>query len=99
MILSIQIYSLLFSFLFGMLFYILLEINYKFLYSDKLLLKVLYTFIFVIFNTLLYFICLKKINNGIIHIYFLLLILLGYLLSKVLLKKVKINKGLHFRKK
>jgi len=99
MILSIQIYSLLFSFLYGIIFHILLEINYKFLYNDNLILKIIYTTIFIIFNTLLYFICIKKINNGIIHIYFLLSILAGYLVSKLLLKKLRIKKGLHFSEK
>ena len=99
MVLTIQIYSLLFSFFYGMFFYILLEINYKFLYSDKLLFKIFYTLIFILFNTLLYFICLKKINNGIIHFYFILSILLGYLVLKLIIKRIKIKKGLHFSEK
>lgn len=88
MVLAIQIYSLLFSFFYGMFFYFLLEINYKFLYNDKFILKLIYTLVFILFNTLLYFVCLKKINNGVIHIYFLLIILLGYIIAKFLLKKI-----------
>jgi hypothetical protein len=38
---------------------------------------------------LLYFILLKKINNGIVHKYFLLCILLGFVISEVLFKKFK----------
>ena len=88
MVLTIQIYSLLFSFFYGMFFYILLEINYKFLYKDKFIFKFIYTLVFILFNTLLYFVCLKKINNGVVHIYFLLVILLGYIIAKFLLKKI-----------
>ncbi len=81
MVLTIQIYSLIFSFFFGVFFYFLLEVNYKFLYNDKIIIKTINTFLFLLFNTILYFIGLIKINNGIIHIYFLLAILLGFLLA------------------
>ena len=85
--LVIQIYSLLFSFGYGIFFFILLELNCKFIYSNNIVMKVLSTFIFVIFNTLLYFIGLKKINNGIIHIYFLLMILFSYTISYLVYRK------------
>lgn len=88
MVLTIQVYSLLFSFFYGMFFYFLLEINYKFLYNDKFIFKFIYTLVFILFNTLLYFVCLKRINNGVVHIYFLLVILLGYIIAKFLLKKI-----------
>ena len=81
MILSIQIYSFLYSFCYGVFFFILLEINYKIIYSENKYIKVIGTLVFILFNSLLYFIGLKSINNGIIHIYFLLTVLCGYFFS------------------
>lgn len=85
--LIVQIYSFLFSFCYGIFFFILLEINYKLIYSDCVFIKILYSFIFIIFNALLFFIILYKINNGIIHIYFIIMILIGYIISYFLFYK------------
>ena len=90
MILKIQIYSILYSFLYGIIFYILLEFNYKIIYESKLFIKIIYSLLFLLANTLLYFIILIKINNGIVHVYFLLSIILGYVLAYSI--KVKLFK-------
>lgn len=86
--LKVQIISLLVSFCYGMFFYLLLELNSRFLYSSNIIVKVLVSFLFVIFHTLLYFIILMKINYGYIHFYFFLCIILGYILCKVIYKKI-----------
>ena len=88
MILRIQIFSLLYSFFYGIVFYILLEINHKILYNGKLFYRIIISFLFVIFASLLYFIILMKINYGYIHFYFFLCIILGYILCKVVYKKI-----------
>lgn len=88
MILKIQIYSILYSFLYGVIFNVLLEINYKFIYESKLLIKVISSLLFLLANTLLYFLILIKINNGIVHIYFLLSIILGYMSAYFIQKKL-----------
>ncbi len=86
--LKVQIVSLLVSFCYGMFFYLLLELNSRFLYSSNIIVKVLVSFLFVMFHTLLYFIILMKINYGYIHFYFFLCIILGYILCKVVYKKI-----------
>ena len=73
-----------------MIFYILLEVNYKIIYESKLFIKIVYSLLFLLVNTLLYFIILIKINNGIVHVYFLLSIILGYVLAYSI--KVKLFK-------
>ena len=88
MILKIQIYSILYSFLYGMIFYALLEVNYKIIYESRLFIKIIYSLLFLLVNTLLYFIILIKINNGIVHIYFLLSIILGYILAYFIMIKL-----------
>lgn len=84
--LIIQLKLILFSFIFGIFFNIFLNINCKFLYSSNIVIKIISSIIFVLINTLIYFIILMKINNGIFHIYSLLIILLSYLLIEKLKK-------------
>ena len=81
MSLDIQIYSFVFSFVFGIFFYIVLGLFSKFIYSKKLFIKIVSSFIFSIGLSLLYFYILLKINNGYLHLYFFLMILLGYIIS------------------
>ena len=79
MLLNVQILSLMVSFLYGCFFYILLELNVKFIYSYSLVVRVIVSFLFVLFNTLLYFLILVYVNNGYVHVYFLFSLILGYI--------------------
>ena len=76
--LEIQLKSIDFSFLYGVFFSILLNINYKFIYFSKGIKKIILNLFFVIDNTFLYFIILRYLNNGVLHTYFLLSIILGF---------------------
>lgn len=91
--LSIQIKSIIFSFLYGIIFSFLVNLNYKFLHCSKKLFRVVINFFFVLDNVLLYFIILRYINNGIIHYYFVIALILGFIsvnkLSSKLLFKFK----------
>ena len=91
--LDYQITTILFSSVYGVILYILLEINYKFIYKSRIIYRIIVTFLFVIFNTLLYFIILRKINYGIVHMYFLLCIFTGYILSNFVYKKFIVKKN------
>ena len=93
MILKIQIFSLLYSFIYGIIFYILLAVNQKFLYEGKIVYRIIISFLFVIFISLLYFLILIKINNGILHLYFFLTMFTGYLFSFVIYKKLIVKKN------
>ena len=77
MILKVQVISLIISFLYGILFYMT---TYKYKYYRKI-------FLIVFLDTLIYFYTLIKVNNGIIHIYMLLMIILGYILIRKILNK------------
>lgn len=87
MTIIIQLKSFLFSFLFGGFFSFLLHFNYKYIYKGPLILKILINLVFVFDNVLLYFVIIKKINNGIIHNYFILMILLGFVMMEWIFKK------------
>ena len=84
--LNIQFLSLFVSFLYGFVVYILLEVNYKFLMTSNLVVRVIMSMFFILFITLLYFIILLCINNGYIHIYFFISVLCGYFVCKVVYK-------------
>lgn len=89
--LKLQILSLLFSFVFGIIFSICTNINYRFLFCKNKIFKIIITIIYIIDASLLYFLILKRINNGIIHSYFLIAIFIGFLIGHINLNKY-INK-------
>ena len=81
MSLQTQIHTLLFSFFFGIGFSFLLTINYKWLYHEKKRYKLTSTFFLVIGSILLYFIGIRKVNDGIFHPYSAIMIVLGFILE------------------
>jgi hypothetical protein len=86
--LDIQIKSLIFSFIYGIFFSFVLNLNYKYVYKSKGIYKIVINALFIIDNVLLYFLILKKINSGIIHFYFILMIILGFILFHTKFKKL-----------
>ena len=97
MTLQIQIHTLLFSFFFGVCFSFLLTINYRFIYHEKKRYKITSTFLFVIGSILLYFIGIRKINEGIFHPYSAFMIIVGFLLEHFL--HISIQNKIAFHKK
>ena len=85
--LSIQLQVLTVSFVYGILFSYLLKLQYKFLFESTKFYKILITFLFVFDNCLLYFLILRAINNGIFHIYFLLVLILGFFVGNNFIRK------------
>ena len=85
--LSIQIYSLFYSLFYGGIFYLLLDLFNKFTSMTKVYLKVILSWIFVTGMAILYFIGLLYINYGVVHIYFLLSIVCGYVIVYLILKR------------
>jgi len=90
---EIQLLSFFISFLFGILFSFLNELNNKIISKGKKGFKIAITFLFVINISLLYLFLMYKVNEGVIHLYFLLFVVLGYIISfpkiRVLTKSVK----------
>ncbi len=78
---NIQFVTIGISFLFGILFSLQLSLTYKFIYSNKKFYKIIFTFLLVFVNTLLYFILLKKFNNGILHPYGIIFIIIGFIVE------------------
>lgn len=83
------------SFLFGCVFYFLLDIFNKLISRLNIILKIIFSFIFIMLIACGYFLILLVVNNGVVHIYFLLSILVGY----IFVNKVILNLFTHLRKK
>lgn len=76
-----QVITIFFSFLYGIFLEITLHISTKVIYHSSYFIKYIGTFMFVIFHVLLYFLILQMINYGIIHIYLIICLILGYAFS------------------
>ena len=87
--LQVQIITLLFSFVYGIFFYLFARVNYKIIYHDKKLIKLLGTFLVVMISVLLYFVLLLKINYGAFHPYCLFVLLLGFYIEMRIAKHFK----------
>ena len=87
--LEIQIHSLMFSFIFGMFFSLVYNIFYKLLFCGNKLTRIIVNVIFNIIMFGIYFLCLRIINNGIVHLYFLISLIAGFLIGNIKTKKVR----------
>ncbi len=81
MALSLQINSLLYCFLYGLFFSLGYNLNYKIMKDAKMLFKILVDFVFVLNNILLFYIILLKINFGVIHPYFIMMLAIGFIVG------------------
>ena len=88
--LEIQIQSLIVSFIFGMFSSLLYNVFYFLLYNNKLFIKILSNLTYSILLSLLYFYILYLINNANLHIYFLLLLIIGFIIGNKKTKKIRI---------
>lgn len=93
---KIQILSMIISFLYGILIFVTNKVNRK-LNSSSFILKLLIDTLYVFIIVILYIIIMYKVNNGIFHIYFIILMLIGYVLMsnvvKFLNNRLKIYKN------
>lgn len=84
----IQLLTFLFSFIYGIFYYISSFCNKKIINGKKISFQIVVTTIFVLNNVLVYSIILYKINQGVFHIYFIIVLVIGYLLGTTLHKKM-----------
>lgn len=87
--LKVQLLSLGFSFFYGILFSFLVNVNYQFLFAKKKFFKITMTFLFLLDMALLYFLILRYLNQGIIHIYFFIMIIVGFYVTFPFSKKFR----------
>lgn len=90
---KMQLISFAISFLYGFFFNFLTIFNFKLMGNLKVIYKHIITFVYVIDMAIIYIIILYNLNKGYFHIYFILMVILGYILSYVFYLKIlsKIN--------
>ena len=88
MSLKVQILSFIFSFVYGLLFSGLVKINYNVLFLAKKKIQIIGNFLFLLDIALCYFLIIRYINDGILHIYFLILFLFGWYIGNFLLDRI-----------
>ena len=89
---GIQLFTFFVSFLYGILFSFLTRWHFYVILSNSIIMKYLSTVLFMIDIVLGYVIVMYHINQGIIHIYFLVFVFLGFVVETVLHKYVKLPK-------
>ena len=92
---KVQIIVLVFSYFFGLIFYFLNYLNILIIKDMKKIYRSFITILFMYNIVLIYLICLYKLNQGMFHIYFLFLLILGFMsgikLLKIMLNNVKMR--------
>ena len=86
--LSIQIKMIVFSFIFGFLFSIFLDLLYIIGCRLKKLYQILLNFIIIILSSLIYFIGITKISNGIFHVYSIICLIFGFITYDIIVKRL-----------
>lgn len=86
---KIQLISLIFSFFYGILFYATSYFNYKMVKNCNVVLRYLISIVYVFDISLLYILLLYKINYGVVHVYFIGVLLIGYVFGWYNLKKIR----------
>lgn len=79
--LKLQISSIIISFIFGICFFFGIHLISRLLMHKKNVLNFIIYFLVIIFSSIIYFFILKKINYGVVHVYFFLSVFTGYILS------------------
>ncbi len=85
----VQFISLLGSFIYGVVVFYLNKFNYKLIKDVNIIFKLIISILYVFNISLIYVLFLYKLNNGILHIYNILFMLVGYILFLVKERKQK----------
>ncbi len=83
----IQVISFLISFIYGIIFYLFTRFNKYMLINKNNVIKLLVTLVFVIDMVILYIYVMYKVNFGMIHPYFVAVVLVGYIFMMFLYDK------------
>lgn len=84
MTLDIQIKTFVISILFGFIFSFFIDLIYK-----QKVINIIFSFLFIIIFTFIYFLTLLKINNAIIHPYYIISFIIGFFLHIIIKKYIK----------
>lgn len=86
---KLQLISFLVSFIYGIFFYYTSLLNYKMIKNHSIIIKYIITFVYILNISLIYILIMYKVNFGIIHIYFIIVLFLGFYFGSVYCKKLR----------
>lgn len=92
MTVNIQLITFIFSFLYGIIASFLFKLNYKIVNNLKKVFNNILTIIFTLDVLIIYVILVYYLNNGYLHIYFIMTLLVGIYVGISCLKGVKLRK-------
>lgn len=87
--LELQIQSLISSFVYGMYLSLTYNLLYKYLYANINVVKIITNALYTIINVIIYFLLLQFINEGIVHPYFLICLLIGFIIGNRTTRKIR----------
>ena len=87
--LDIQIISMFYYFIFGLLYSLFFNLFYKYLFLSTKIVKVVANIIFMLMATFIFCITNNLISFGIIHIYFLVIFLISFILGNLIFKHLR----------
>lgn len=87
---KLQLLSFLVSFLFGIFFYFSSLLNHKLIKKHSMVFRYIITFVYILDISLLYVLLMYKVNYGVIHVYFIGVLFIGFYTGWISCK--------HFRK-
>jgi len=85
---KMQLLSFLISFIFGIFFYLLTILNFKLIENLKRYIQHILTFVYVLDIIIIYIIIFYHINRGYFHVYFILMVFVGFFIGHILYKKL-----------
>jgi hypothetical protein len=87
--LQVQIFTLIYSLIYGIIVSFAINLNIRYLLSNKKKHQILFTFFFILVWSFIYFLGIKNINNGIVHPVAILMIIVGFLLVNKVANRFK----------
>jgi len=96
----IQVISFFVSFMFGIIFFLLTVLNFKLIKDLKRYIQHILTFIYVLDMVIVYIIIFYHLNKGYFHIYFILMVFVGFFTGAIIHKKIisKIDVNNYFKR-
>lgn len=86
---KVQLLSFFLSFVFGILFSLFSHYHYRMVFSLKKIFRYVLTFLFILDISFCYILFMYYVNHGVVHIYFVIVTLIGYCVEKKIHQNVK----------
>ena len=80
---NLQLISFLVSFIYGLIFYFLTILNFYLIKNLKVIIQHILTFVYCLDMTIIYIIIFYHLNRGYFHIYFILMVFVGFICAGI----------------